>query len=572
MKEKNRSKLNILIKIFVPLIEWVMAVFAVFFCAKRGFSDLSSTWVFNISADLVCMFISLFFIMGILFRQASAGMKYTRFLLICQTNFFSLFLDFMSWMADGYVSHREIIVLINTLLYISNLCLTAAYGYFVVDMIVTDEKRRRDDLSMILSLFAITIVTRLLNIKFGFFFTVDEFGVYSRGPYQYLSYIYTVFTQLYIIAMLIRSKVSRDQKHAILAFTILPFAASILSIFVYGLSLMYACVLISIVMIYSAFFVELEQDTTKIMSNMEKYISNDIVQKIVDSPSSKLIPGSRYFATVLVSDIRSFTALSEKMSAEDLISMMNHYFGVISDIVSEYNGVVTEFLGDGIKCVFGAPRKTDIDADYAIAAALKIQSKTDEINEWNKEHGFPDIHTGIGINTGTIVMGSLGNERRAKFTAVGQTVDRAFEIESCSLGGQVLVSAATLRNVKSQIDASFIIDYMPDPNDFFKIKIYEVSAIYGDFNVSANRSFKTPSVLEEAFAAKLCPIMGKHEGDLYDCLITAYSDDAVMLKSDLELELMDNIKLELKGKGIVFAKVEAIKPEGVFAVFTSNII
>ena len=571
MLNSKFRKTNI-VKIIIPIIEWCMALFAICYAITRGFSNLPTTWVFNVSADLICMFINLFLIMGIILGATKFDSSYAEFLLICHANFLSLFMDYCSWMMDGVVASRALIVFINTTLYISNLCLTAAYARFIVDSIISKGKRSKY-YYLIYILLTITIITRLLNIRFGYFFTVSSAGVYSRGPFQFLSYIYTIAIQALVIYMLIKSDAPSTQKRSVVAFTILPFIASVVSIFVYGLSLMYACVLISIMMIYSAFFVKLEEDKDKIIENFEKYISNDVVQKIVDNPSNKLIEGRRYTATVLVSDVRGFTALSQTMKPEDLIDMLNHYYGAITDIIYSFGGVVTEFLGDGILCVFGAPRTMDSHADAAVCAALTIQKKTKEINEWNIEHGYPKLQTGVGINSGTMVLGSLGNEKHAKYTAVGQTVDRAFEIESCSIGGQVLVSSSCLRSIKSVTKNRFLLDYVPNPDEFVKIKIYEITSISGLYNAEHENRVAKPALLNKPIDASFCVLDGKHvTEESNQCKIIAMSDVSAIIETKAKTDVLENIKLQINKNKVVFAKVEGVDEESVFIVFTSKML
>lgn len=553
MKKKNG-----VIGIVIPAIEWLMAIFSIAYTFYRGFDGLPNTWIFNVSADLICIFINLFLITGILIGAETIDIKYQEFLLICHANFLSLFMDFASWMMDGVIGSRWLLLFINTSLYISNLCLTAFYARFITDTIVS-EKKRKKYYYVIYILLAITIITRLFNIKYGYFFTISESGVYSRGSYQYLSYVYTIFIQVLVIILLIKSNVNKEQKNAIIAFCALPFISSIVSIFIYGLSLMYACVLISIVMIYSAFFVELEEDKGKIIENFEKYISNDIVQKIIDNPSSKLIEGRKYNTTILISDIRGFTALSETMKPKDLVDMLNHYYGVISDIIYEAGGVVIEFLGDGIMCVFGAPKEKEDHADSAIWAALKIQNASKEINAWNKEHNYPSIKTGIGINTGNVILGSIGNEKHAKYSAVGQTVDRTFEIESFSIGGQVLISSSVLRAVKGEVDSRFLIDYIPDPNELVKIKIYEVNSIKGSYNIIREKTGNNTKKLEKEIETTFNILSGKHvNNEEHKCMIIEMSDTSCIIETNIELHMLDNIYLKLEHNRSIYGKVEEI--------------
>lgn len=571
MLDSKFKQANI-IKVVIPCIEWGMALFAIYFTITRGFAGLPTTWIFNVSADLICMFINLFLIIGILLGAKVIDTAYAEFLLICHANFLSLFMDYCSWMMDGVVGSRELMLFINTTLYISNLFLTAAYARFIVDSI-TEKGERKKYYYIIYGFLIETVISRLLNIKYGYFFTVSETGVYARGPLQFVSYIYTMAIQAMVIYLLVKCNAPKAQKKAVIAFTILPFTSAMVSIFVYGLSLMYACVLISIMMIYSAFFVKLEEDKDKLIENFEKYISNDVVQKIVDNPSNKLIEGRRYTATVLVSDIRGFTALSQSMKPEDLIEMLNHYYGVVTEIISSFGGVATEFLGDGMMCVFGAPNTKDDHADAAVAAALTIQQKTEEINKWNVEHGYPKIQTGIGINSGTMVLGSLGNEKHAKYTAVGQTIDRGYDIESCSIGGQVLVSSSCIRSIKGVTKNRYLLDYVPNPDEFIKIKIYEITSISGTYNVECENKIVKPKISKKSKLATFSVLNGKHTSEKSSkCKILGISDTAAIISTKEELSVLTNIKLQIAKNKTVFAKVEDKDKKGILVVFTSKII
>ncbi len=561
---------NSIVRIVIPCIEWAMAAYVVYYAFERGVGLPQLTWTFNVAADLICILVNLFLIMGVLIAKKNIDQKYSEFLLICHANFLSLFMDFASWMMDGVSESRALMLFINSALYISNLFLTAAYARFIVD-VIGDEKKRKKAYLVIYIFLAVTVITRLLNIKFGYFFTVSPEGVYSRGPYQYLSYIYTIFIEIFVMIILIRSSATKTQKKAIFVFTILPFISAVVSIFIYGLSLMYACVLVSIVMMYSAFFVELEQDKDKLIENFEKYISNDIVQKIVNNPGQKLIEGRRYTATVLISDIRGFTAMSESMSPQDLIDMINHYYEVITEIINSYGGVVTEFLGDGIMCIFGAPKYRADHADAAVAAALKIEAAADSINKWNAAHNYPEIRTGIGINTGNMVIGSLGYEKRAKYTAVGQAIDRAFEIESCSIGGQVLISSSCLRSLKNDAIARFLADYRPNPNELVKIKIYEITGLRGEYDIKCESGITKPEPLYGAIDSGFHILVAKTVGEeLIKCKIKALSDTAAVIETDYNLNVLDNIELKINNEEAVFAKVEDIVAKDILVAFTSK--
>lgn len=559
------------IRIGVVALEAALAIFSIIACFGSSLERLPLPWVFNVSADLVCMFLNIFFCMGTMFGIGSNDKKYTSFFALCCCNFLAMFLDIQSWINDG-VAPQTTMIIINTALYIVNQFISAFTGAFMIEISGEKEENKKKYHILVDSLLIVTIIAILLNIKFGYLFTVDSNGVYERGEYQFLAYGFTIFVMLLIIILSLKHRSDKKQRVAVLSFTLLPFAATIASIFVYGLSITYACILIAIVMIYSIFFLEVESDQNKMKELFERFVATDVVNEIVDNTDTKLIPGKRYNATVLVSDLRAFTAMSETMKPENLVDLLNHYFAVVNEIVTDCGGMVTEFLGDGVKCVFGAPNIIPDHAERALAAALSIQDKIPEINEWNREKGYPNIETGIGVNTGVIILGSIGGERSARYTAVGQTVDKTFEIESCSFGGQVLASYTTVKAVKNtEVGSEVLLDLESDPDKLTKTRIHEVFRLGAPWNVGHRREFAPMRPVLRAIHATFTVIIGK-KGDAaqYDCQIVELSVDQAIIECKMVLGVLDNIRLDIPGFGTIFAKVKSVKRKTTHIGFTSR--
>ena len=553
------------------IVEWILAAFSILLCIKRGFSGMPLSWVFNVAADIVCMFINIFFIMGTMFGTGYRNRRYNLFFALCSSNFMALFLDLFSWIIDGTAGMRILVILENTALFMVNLILTAFFAFFIIEFVVEKEESRKKYRRIIMLLLIPSLLSRLLNIRFGYMFTVDAAGVYHRGPYHFIAYFNTIIIECMVLFIVFFRKVKREQRIAVIAFTALPFVAALASIFSYGLSVTYAFVLVSIVMIYSAFFVELESDQNRLREMFGRFVSTEVAQEIADNPGGKLIPGKRYHATVFVSDIRAFTVLSETMAPEKLVEMLNHYFGAVTEIVSSCGGVVTEFLGDGIMCIFGAPAVCRDHAEKAVAAGLALQQKLPEINAWNREHGFPMIETGIGIHSGTILLGSLGSAERARYTAIGETVDKTFLIESCSIGGQVLISNNTLRAIKCDVTAEFMMDYAPNPDQPTIVRIHEVTHIGGEWNVGRKRVLRKPEPIVNPRMVMFCTISGKQtDARKHEAEVLALSPDGIVLQTDTVLAELDNIRIDIPERGSIFAKVKRANENEYLIYFTSR--
>jgi class 3 adenylate cyclase len=158
-------------------------------------------------------------------------------------------------------------------------------------------------------------------------------------------------------------------------------------------------------------------------------------------------------ATVLFTDIRGFTALSETLSAREVITLLNAYLGVMAPLVSKHGGVVDKFVGDEIMAVFGAPLELADDALAAVACALEMREALGAFNRRQAEEGRPEIGVGFGVNTGVVVAGLVGSSERQNYTVLGSTVNAGSRLCSLAVAGQVLASQNTYLRCKGRVEA-----------------------------------------------------------------------------------------------------------------------
>ena len=194
------------------------------------------------------------------------------------------------------------------------------------------------------------------------------------------------------------------------------------------------------------FLHELERNHRFIRNTFGRYLSDEIVDELLESPEGLNLGGTTTGATILMADIRNFTTICEQQQPERVVSLLNNYLGVMSEIIMNHHGTVDEFIGDGILAIFGAPVNRDDDASRAIACAIDMQSAIADINARNVALQLPEISIGIGLNTGIVVAGNIGSERRSKYGVVGHPVNLTARIESYTQGGQILASEATVHS------------------------------------------------------------------------------------------------------------------------------
>jgi adenylate cyclase len=178
-----------------------------------------------------------------------------------------------------------------------------------------------------------------------------------------------------------------------------------------------------------------------------RYLSEEVVTRLLGDQEALAMGGQRRKVTVLMSDLRGFTAVVERLSPEAVVKMLNHYLGVMTEVIREHGGTIDEFIGDAILVIFGAPIARPDDAAHAVACAVDMQLAMVDVNAFNRRQGLPPLEMGIAVNTGEVVVGNIGSALRAKYGAVGRTITEAARLESLTVGGQVLIAEATRADI-----------------------------------------------------------------------------------------------------------------------------
>lgn len=164
--------------------------------------------------------------------------------------------------------------------------------------------------------------------------------------------------------------------------------------------------------------------------------------------------------TILLSDLRGFTAMSEKYSPLVVIELLNRYFSKMSEVIDHHGGVIDKFMGDSIMVLFGAIEDSQSDLQNAIACAIAMQIAMSEINRISTSLGMASLFMGIGINTGEVVAGTLGSDIYREYTVIGDEVNLASRVEAHSLRGQILLTENSYRIAKDYIEVGDINEVM----------------------------------------------------------------------------------------------------------------
>jgi adenylate cyclase len=197
-----------------------------------------------------------------------------------------------------------------------------------------------------------------------------------------------------------------------------------------------------------------EREKRRIQSLLRRYVSPQIASYVMANPQKCFLGGDRVTATVLFSDIRGFTALSEKLTPEQAVARLNEYLQVMANVVFLNEGTVDKYIGDGIMALFGVPVPHDDHARRAVRTALDMQTSLLKMQDQWRAQGLPELEIGIGINTGEMVVGNIGAIERQDFTVIGDSVNLASRVEGLTkeLGGRILITEATYALVKDEAE------------------------------------------------------------------------------------------------------------------------
>ncbi len=195
------------------------------------------------------------------------------------------------------------------------------------------------------------------------------------------------------------------------------------------------------------------QRQERVRQAYRRFLPEHLAEMLLSSPESVNLGGTRKSITVLFSDLRGFTSLSETLAPEEAVELLNRFFTEMTGIIFRHAGTLDKFLGDGLLAVFGAPLSNPTDASRAVQCAIAMQEALRELSrEWQGQ-GRPVIPMGIGINSGEAIAGNIGSPERMEYTVIGDTVNVAARLTAKAAAGEILLGESTWRQVRSQVSA-----------------------------------------------------------------------------------------------------------------------
>ena len=215
----------------------------------------------------------------------------------------------------------------------------------------------------------------------------------------------------------------------------------------------------------------------RMKSTMSRYMDPELADQLMSSGGNNddIMGGKQSVGTVLFSDVRSFTTITEELGAQGTVKLLNEYFTIMVDCITDEGGMLDKFIGDAMMCIFGTPVPHDDDPDRAVRAAIRMMTDLKVFNDKRVNEGKKPIDHGMGINTDSIVSGNIGSPKRMDYTVIGDGVNLAARIESAckQYGAHILISEFTQKAVKATYRTRQV-DYMIVKGKTVPVGVYEV--------------------------------------------------------------------------------------------------
>ncbi len=299
-----------------------------------------------------------------------------------------------------------------------------------------------------------------------------------------------------------------------------------------------------------------------------RYVSQEVANRLLETEDGLKLGGENRTISIVMSDLRGFTALTANMPPERVIHLLNRYLGNMVEILLDHQAIVDEMEGDGILAFFGAPEPMEDHAVQAVACALAMQSAMDKINSSNQAEGLPRLEMAIAINTGNVVVGNIGSERRTKYGAVGAEVNFTARIESYALGGQILVSHSTYERIRGIVKVRDVIQ-VEMKGIQGEVNLYDVHGLIAPYNVTLPDATETPHILTESIPVQIRCVERKVVSPVQGTgWVTHLSETSAVIRSEAVMQPHDEIRMAVLDEelevmpGEAFARVVTVETAG----------
>jgi len=276
-----------------------------------------------------------------------------------------------------------------------------------------------------------------------------------------------------------------------------------------------------------------------------RYLSEEVTNTLLENPDLVNLGGEKRSVTIMMSDLRGFTSLAERLEPEQVVQILNTYFEIMVDVLLKYNATINEIIGDALLVIFGAPQEMPDRARRAIACAVEMQNAMAKVNQENRLQGLPEIEMGIGLNEDEVIVGNIGSSKRSKYGVVGSGVNMTSRIESYTVGGQILISDSLRKETGDILRIDEQREVIPKGSEA-PLKIYEVGGIGAPYNLALEQKDPALVALGRRVPLLYTALDGKDVGkEQLKGLVSRLSKKGAEIELEESLDLLTNIKMNL---------------------------
>lgn len=278
-----------------------------------------------------------------------------------------------------------------------------------------------------------------------------------------------------------------------------------------------------------------------------RYLSEGVMNTLLHDRDSVKLGGEKREVTLMMTDLRGFTSLSERLDPGQVIQLLNSYFEVMVDVLLKYDATINEIVGDSMLVIFGAPQRMPDRAKRAVSCAIEMQNAMAVVNKKSRSMGLPELQMGIGLNDAEVIVGNVGSQKRSKYGVVGSGVNMTSRIESYTVGGQILVSESVLKEARGLLRIDGKREVLPKGAEM-AIKVYEVGGIGAPYNVALDQKDEEITPLLRHIPLKYSELGGKHVfASESNGLVVALSLKNAKIEFDEPLTLLTDLKMSIDG-------------------------
>ena len=313
--------------------------------------------------------------------------------------------------------------------------------------------------------------------------------------------------------------------------------------------------------------VERDREADRVRRTITRYLSDKIAKAVLKNPDAVQASEKRE-VSVLMSDIAGFSQLAERLESERVVELLNVYLGAMTEVVDEYDGAIDEFIGDAVLVIFGAPLEMEDHAARAVACAVAMQARMTDVNAELAERGLPQLEMTAAVNSGEVVVGTIGSETRAKYGAVGSPVNLTARIQTLAAPGEVLISDMTYRDAGGEAGPVRLAETRRVSLKGFSepIAIHSVASVEGDRGGDVPQDDPELTPLDAPIAFDLTTLDGKELGpDAHTGEIIALSQTGARARVSADVEPRSDVCLAFEGPNgtaSVYAKVLDVNDDG----------